>query len=83
MNTLELLEFFDTHVKVYYQHVKSSDSAQWSFLGDASGLCIGYIWYDAQREHVYELEGLDLESEAMQSSYAGPLDDFHAGGKKT
>ena len=69
-------------MKVFYQHAKSSDSAQWSFLGDASGLCIGYIWYDAEKEHVYELEGLDLKSEARQSNYAGPLNDFHAGGKK-
>ena len=69
-------------MKVFYQHAKSSDSAQWSFLGDKSGLCIGYVWYDAQREHVYELEGFNLKSEARQSNYAGPLNNFHAGGKK-
>ena len=54
----------------------------WSFLGSSSGACIGYMWYDAGRKHVYELAGNNLEGFASEHIFSGPLLEFTAGGKK-
>ena len=77
----KLLQTFNAHVKIFSRSTRNA-RVEWSFLGHAPGSCVGYIWYDAERQHVYEIDGVNLEASATQCNYAGPLLNFHAGGKQ-
>jgi len=83
LNVSTFLTSLKVHVKIFYDHPQKPDCRAWSFLGDAPGSCVGYIWYDAKRQHVYEVLGTNLEARATHETYAGPLFAFEAGGKNS
>ena len=80
-HVVQLLTACNAHVKVFRSSTHH-EGVEWSFLGRAPSSCVGYIWYDSQRQHVYEIDGTNLDASATHCNYAGPLIDFCAGGKK-
>ena len=55
-----LLSTLNVHVKIVFANSNSQRQCLWSFLGKCSGSCVGYVWYDSRRHHVYEIVGEKL-----------------------
>ena len=78
---LLVLSLFSAHIKLLCQ-TDSQNSCKWFSLGEAETVCLGHAVYDANRGHVYLLEGSDLESLFLDFPSMEVPSNFSAGGKK-
>ena len=52
-------------------------------MGSCSGSCVGYVWYDSRRQHVYEVVGEKLHMLTSDRNFSAKLLGFRVGGKRS